>query len=98
LATYYVDDKALRPDEFVNLRVERLKNGMSGASVERRNNIVYKTHHDSKLAARWYDIAKTLVRVPVVHSLIGNTIALEYIQPSGMDPRLKTVLLRSGNV
>lgn len=82
LATYYIDDKAIRPEEFINLTIEELTGGHSGARIERRDNRVYKTASNSLEAANWYVIAKDHFDVPNVFSLIGETICMEYIKPT----------------
>jgi len=83
LASYYIDDKALLPEEFVDLEIREIKTGWSGASVEKRGNRIFKTHHDSLDAARWYNMAAPLVNVPIVHSMIGQTLSLEYLEDNG---------------
>lgn len=80
LASYYVDDKALLPEEFVDLEIREIKTGWSGAKVEKRGDRIYKTHHDSIDAAKWYNMAAPLVNVPIVHSMIGETLCLEYLK------------------
>jgi len=84
LASYYIDDKAIRPDEFLELELEILDGGLSGALVERRNDLVYKTHKNSYETAAWYNYASTVFpfMVPTVHSVIGDTIAMDYIKGS----------------
>lgn len=83
LASYYIDDKALMPEDFVNLEIREIKTGWSGASVEKRGDRVFKTHEDSLDAARWYNMAAPLVNVPIVHSMIGRTLSLEYLEDNG---------------
>lgn len=80
LAAYYIDDKGLTPEEFVKLDIRNLQDGWSGAIVELRNGKVYKTHPDSIHAAAWYKIARSFFNVPEIHSLIGTTICMEYIE------------------
>lgn len=80
LATYYVDDKALTPEDFLNLDIQILHNGMSGSLVERRGNKVYKTHPNSLSVAKWYELAGSIVNTPYVFSVIGNTLCVEYIE------------------
>ena len=80
LASYYVDDKSLSPEEFVNLDIQEIKTGWSGANVEKRGNRVFKTHEDSLNAAKWYNMSSPLVNVPRVHSMIGRTLSLEYLE------------------
>lgn len=83
LASYYIDDKALTPEEFVDLEIREIKTGWSGARVEKRGDRIFKTHHDSLDAARWYNMAAPLVNVPIVHSMIGQTLSLEYLEDNG---------------
>jgi len=80
LATYYIDDKNLSIDQFKGLKIETLQGGWSGATVIRQGETVIKTHRDSILACEWYSIAvKNNVLCPTIHSLVGNTINMEFI-------------------
>lgn len=79
LAAYYVDDKGITPEDFLELNIKTIKQGWSGATVELRDGKIYKTHSNSKDVALWYDIAKNYVNIPKVHSLIGDTLCLEFI-------------------
>jgi len=83
LAAFYIDDKAMTPDEFYELDIREIKSGWSGAKVEKRGNKIYKTHPDSIDAAKWYAKAAPIINTPIVHSVIGNTICLEYLHDSG---------------
>lgn len=88
LAAYYVDDKALRPDEFAVLEIKNLQDGWSGATVELRGNLVYKTAPNSYAAAAWYHLVQDHhigIFTPEVHSVIGDTICLQYIEPEHPD-------------
>ncbi len=80
LGAYYVDDKALTPEEFIDLDIRRFDDGWSGADVEKRGDRIYKTHENSLEAARWYEMAAPFVNVPVIHSLVGKTITMEYLE------------------
>jgi len=44
--------------------------------VEKRGDRIFKTHHDSLNAAKWYQMASPLVNVPIVYNVIGNTLSL----------------------
>ena len=80
LADFYIDDKAIKPDEFLELNVEKLQGGLSGADIEKRGNKVYKTHKNSLQSASWYQKAKSITNVPKIYSVIGDTICMEYIE------------------
>jgi len=82
LGTYYIDDKGLRPDEFVSLEHTEL-HGMSGAYIVKQGDVVNKTADNSHSAIAWYDIASKLVNTPKIHKLIGKTITMQYIKPTG---------------
>ena len=78
IAVYYVDDKALRPDEFLNMPLETLKGG-SGAHIERIGNRVIKRHHKAQQQADWYKLAEKRFNVPKVNTCYDNTIDMEHI-------------------
>lgn len=82
LATYYIDDKSLTPEQFVSLDIQVLKSGWSGAEVELRDGRIYKTHKNSLQAAAWYEKMRHYFNVPKVYSVIGDTICMEYIKPN----------------
>lgn len=92
LAAYYIDDKSLMPEEFVNLDIRKIETGWSGAEVEKRGNRVYKTWGDSLNAAKWYNMAAPLINVPIVYNVIGNTIALEYLDDNGQRFKISEVV------
>ena len=82
LATYYIDDKGLNPEEFVNLEYKRMY-GMSGSYVVKQGNKVSKTADNSHQAIKWYEYANAInLHVPVIYKLIGKTITMEYIEPT----------------
>lgn len=81
LGAYYVDDKALRPDEFKSLEIKKLSGGLSGALVIRTGDRIYKTDKNSLDVARWYQKSVELgaYKVPKFYSVVGETISIEYI-------------------
>jgi capsule biosynthesis phosphatase len=91
LASYYIDDKAMLPEDFVDLDIREIKTGWSGAKVEKRGDRIFKTHHDSIDAAKWYNMAAPLVNVPIVHSMIGETLSLEYLEDNGAYFKMENV-------
>jgi len=94
LASYYIDDKSLTPQQFVELDIRDLQTGWSGASVEKRGNRVFKTplkYPDSLNEAKWYNMAAPLINVPIVYNVIGNTIALEYLEDNGQRFKIEDV-------
>ena len=83
LAQYYVDDKGLTPEEFVDLDIRDIKSGWSGAGVQKRGNRIFKTHPGALDEAKWYSKASSLIKTPKVHNIIGETLCLEYIENNG---------------
>lgn len=92
LAAYYVDDKALTPEEFVKLDIRELKSGWSGARVELRDGRVFKTADNSIDAAAWYNIAEHFFNTPKIHSLIGNTLCMDYIKSDDTPLKMSDVI------
>jgi capsule biosynthesis phosphatase len=80
LAAYYIDDKGITPEQFVEKfdRID-LQNGWSGASVyyDGVTGCVYKTATNSHSAIQWYEHANKLgYNTPHVHNIIGTTIRM----------------------
>lgn len=90
LAAYYIDDKAATPESFMDIHIEKLIGGLSGADIERRGNLVYKTHPNSLESAVWFKEASNIVKTAKVHSLIGNTLCLEYIEKTD-EPKIEQI-------
>lgn len=87
LATLYVDDKAMRPDEFAQLTTQDFSKGLSGAKVSRVGEWVFKTQNspeEALLVVDWYKRTSTILDTPKVHSVVGSTIQLEYVEHSGI--------------
>jgi len=81
LAAYYIDDKGILPEEFLNIDITPIKRGKSGAIVEKHGNEIYKTHTDSREASKWYIKAESAgLSIPEIKSLVGNTLRMEYIK------------------
>lgn len=78
-AEYYVDDKALTPEQFISLDIVPLHGGWSGAKIERRGNKVYKTHHRVMNEATWYNYIKDTINVPKVYGIDGGTLVMEFL-------------------
>lgn len=88
LAAWYIDDKALTPQEFFAMRFEKLKGG-SGASIEVQGDRVIKTAANAKEQAKWYvhaygseydSISNIAYHIPRLHSIIDNTMNMEYVK------------------
>ena len=84
LATLYVDDKAMRPDEFAALQYAVLPGGLSTAHVYRVGQWVFKTHSSETEAlavVAWYKKARHAgLTVPLVLGVAGATVQLQYVE------------------
>jgi capsule biosynthesis phosphatase len=94
LASYYVDDKSLTPQQFIDLDIRDLQTGWSGASVEKRGDRVFKTlvnYPEALNESIWYNMAAPLINAPIVYNVIGNTIALEYLEDNGQHFKIEDI-------
>lgn len=83
LATYYIDDKAITPQDFLNVEIKEVKSGLSGAKLHIQGNTINKTANNTKDTVDWYTVINHLqpkyFNVPQIKHVIGDTLALEYI-------------------
>lgn len=79
IGVYYIDDKALRPEEFMSLDYKLLKGG-SGATVEKVGDRIIKSASNAVDQAEWYRRARKYVRTPKVHSAYGDIIEMEVVK------------------
>jgi capsule biosynthesis phosphatase len=81
LAVFYVDDRALSPEMFVDMDIEVLKGG-SGAKVTRLGNRVIKVCDNWKDQAAWYRDAGRYFpdMVPRVNAAYGGMIDMQYVE------------------
>ena len=82
LGTYYVDDKAITPEDFIELDFNVLKGG-SGADIYQLGDSVYKTGTKVVDEVIWYKYCEnnfTEFKTPKIMSHVGDTIKLEFIK------------------
>jgi len=83
LAAYYIDDKGITPEQFVeSFERKKLVGGWSGDSVyyDKVTDSVYKTSKNTQSVVRWFEAARWYgYNVPGVHSVIGDTIRMQYL-------------------
>ena len=85
LAVYYVDDKGIHPDDFIKkFKQTPLQGGLSGATIVRdhMNNTVIKTATNTASVVEWFKHAEKngLAQVPKIHTVIGQSITMEYVE------------------
>ncbi len=82
LALFYVDDKALTPDEFKNLQIKKITSGWSGSKIFSDGNKIYKEEPSverARLVMQWYESVDGVLDIPKFYHYVGNTIELEFI-------------------
>lgn len=83
LAAYYIDDKAMTPETFVErFSVVNLKGGISGAKVvyDSAVNSVYKTAKNTRDVVLWYNKAAELdLPIPKIYHVVDDTIKMEFL-------------------
>ena len=78
LAAYYIDDKGMHPDEFLNVSIQKLEGGLSGSDIYTDGKLVHKQDKNAHLVHRWYKQAEG-VNTPRIERVVGETITMEYI-------------------
>jgi len=80
LAAYYVDDKGMSPEAFLETNIHQLKGGLSGADIYTDGKSVHKTDERCHDVKEWYDaVSYTKVSTPKINRIVGKTITMEYI-------------------
>ena len=104
LGLYYIDDKGITPDDFVEkFEIEELE-GWSGATVylDKSTGDVVKIHEEYPgKVVEWYEAAEDRgFKVPKIHSLIGNTIKMErlYSYLGSIDTIIQKIMKFDGRV
>ena len=104
LGLYYIDDKGITPDDFVEkFEIEELE-GWSGATIyiDKSSGDVVKIHEDYPgKVVEWYEAAEDRgFKVPKIRSLIGNTIKMErlYSYLGGIDTIIQKIMKFDGRV
>lgn len=104
LGLYYIDDKGITPDDFVEkFEIEELE-GWSGATIyiDKSTGDVVKIHEDYPgKVVEWYEAAEDRgFKVPKIRSLIGNTIKMErlYSYLGDIDTIIQKIMKFDGRV
>ena len=79
LATYYVDDKGVTPEQFLEIEIKSLEGGLEKSDIFTDGKFAYKTGKNSIEVVEWYKEASKFVNVPSIKCLVGDTITMEYI-------------------
>lgn len=80
LGDWYIDDKALSLNDFMDAKFIKLKGG-SGSEIIREHNKVIKKCKNAKEQYEWYKMAKEFgLNIPKVSSFVVDTIYMEYLE------------------
>lgn len=79
LAAYYVDDKGMSPDNFVNINIQKLEGGLSGSDIYSDGTMVHKKDANAHRVRAWYDNTK-FVNLPKIDRVVGDIITMEYVR------------------
>ncbi len=79
LAAYYIDDKAMTPEEFLDVGIQKLEGGLSGADIYTDGKMVHKQDKNAHAVRAWYDSVFG-INVPLIDRVVGDTITMEYIE------------------
>lgn len=81
LATYYIDDKGVTPEDFLNINISELKGGLSGADIYTDGKLVHKQDSNAHFTRGWFEKANNIgIKTPKIHRIIGETITMDYIE------------------
>lgn len=78
LAAYYVDDKGITPENFLNINIQNLNGGLSGSEIYTDGNLVHKQDKQAHIVKNWYSRAIG-VNTPIIDRIVGETITMQYI-------------------
>lgn len=80
LGAYYIDDKGITPELFLEADIRELEGGLSGSDIYTDGKYVHKTASNAHEAAAWFEYTKGLLNAPRIDRVVGDTITMEYIE------------------
>jgi capsule biosynthesis phosphatase len=94
LAQYYIDDKAINPEDFSKLDIVENKSGLSGATVFLSGDKVFKTHKNTPNEIFWYNTVGSMGKpfnIPKIYSVVSSTITMQRIYEKSIGKYQKMV-------
>lgn len=80
LAAYYIDDKGITPEDFLDVNIRELEGGLSGTEIFTDGKVVHKQDPNAHATNEWFNEAFCVdINVPTVHRIVGETITMDYI-------------------
>lgn len=92
IGAYYIDDKAITPDEFMKKEFRKLEGG-SGATIEVIGDRVIKRGKDLKKQVQWYGLVGGLVKTPKIYNFFDDTIDMEFVDGISLNQAATSDLL-----
>jgi len=80
LGAYYIDDKGITPEDFIDSDIRELEGGLSGSDIYTDGKLVHKTADNAHLAHTWFSYVQGYLNTPRIDRVVGNTITMEYIE------------------
>ena len=78
LAAYYIDDKGMTPESFIEVDIQKLEGGLSGSDIYTDGKLVHKQDKNAHVVHKWFN-SVVGINVPKVDRIVGETITMEYI-------------------
>tara|TARA_B110000503_G_scaffold57388_1_gene91957 strand:+ start:5705 stop:6721 length:1017 start_codon:yes stop_codon:yes gene_type:complete len=78
LAAYYIDDKGIMPEDFLEVNIRELEGGLSGTDIYTDGKVVHKQDANAHLTKQWFNKAVG-IKTPNIHRIVGETITMDYI-------------------
>ena len=81
LAAYYIDDKGITPEDFLEVDIRELEGGLSGTEIFTDGRVVHKQDPNAHATNEWFNEAFCVgIDVPIIHRIVGETITMDYIE------------------
>jgi|TARA_A200000159_G_scaffold67754_1_gene62702 capsule biosynthesis phosphatase len=80
LAAYYIDDKGIMPEDFLEVDIRELEGGLSGGEIFTDGKVVHKQDNNAHQTRDWFERAEKIgIKTPAIHRVVGETITMDYI-------------------
>lgn len=80
LAAYYIDDKGIMPENFLDVDIRPLEGGLSGTDIYTDGKVVHKQDPNAHATREWFEKAQMAqIHTPTIRRVVGDTITMDYI-------------------
>ena len=80
LAAYYIDDKGIMPEDFLDVDIRELEGGLSGTDIYTDGKVVHKQDPNAHETREWFEKSGLVkIKTPKIHRVVGDTITMDYI-------------------